>query len=116
MPYQRPKTAIGKRRDRARIEYLTTVDDGMGGQTPSRDWIALGSIWVLPVPLDERTQEHVDGARLTAKHAYHFDARYRTDITPRMRMVWRAKTLEIQTVVDDDARKQRMLIYATEIQ
>jgi SPP1 family predicted phage head-tail adaptor len=53
---------------------------------------------------------------LTARHAYHFDTAYRTDLLPTMTLEYRGKTLQIHTVVDDDARKKRLILYCSEVQ
>ncbi len=114
MPYQRLRTPIGKRRDRAIVQVRSSTDDGMGGQggAPS----TLVTIWVAPVPLDERSQEAIMAGQLTARAAYHFDTRYRTDLRPTQQLVWRGKTLQIHSVVDDDAQKRRLILYCSEIQ
>lgn len=116
MPYQKPPTLVGQRRDRATLLSTETVDDGMGGQTPSGDPVEIGRIWVRPVPLDERRlEERVMAGQLTAQHSYHFDTRYRTDISAKMQLVWRGKTLEIRTAVDDDGMRRRLVLYCTEV-
>lgn len=118
MPYQRPRTHAGKRRSRAIIQRLLTEDDGMGGQVPTttQGWTTFLEMWVVPVPLDERAIEHMAGAQITARHGYHFDARYRPEVESGMRMLWRGKTLQIHTVSDDTGRKQRMILYCAEMQ
>lgn len=117
MPFQQARTPVGRRRERAIVQVPATVDDGMGGQAATAvSPTHVATIWVRPVPLDERTREAVLGGQLTAQQAYHFDTRYRTDLRPTMRFLWRGKTLQIQSVVDDDARKRRLIIYCSEVE
>jgi hypothetical protein len=49
---------------------------------------------------------------------YHLDLRYRsgTRPDPTKRLVWRGKTLEVRTVVDDDTLQQRIIVQAAEVQ
>lgn len=116
MPYQRTRTPIGRRHERVQIQQRTSSDDGIGGQTAS--WATLATTWGAIVPLDERNQESLGGDQLTAVHNYHFDLRYRAGARPepKMRLVWRGKTLEIRTVVDDDVLQRRIIVQASEVQ
>lgn len=118
MPYQRPRTPCGSRRERAEVQHLPTIDDGIGGQVEADNngWRKFCEIWLMPVPLDERSREVVMGAQLTAQHGYHFDTRYRTDLTNAMRLIWRDKTLQIHSIADDEGRKRRLILYCGEVQ
>jgi SPP1 family predicted phage head-tail adaptor len=116
MAYQRRRTPIGRRRDRVQIQSRTTASDGIGGQTVT--WATVATTWAQIVPLDGRDQEAVEGGQLTVSHAYHFDLRYRhgTRPAPTMRLVWRSRTFEIRTVVDDDAMRERIVVQCAEVQ
>lgn len=116
MPYLRPRTRIAQRRERAILLSVEYEDNGGGGQHAAGPPQEVGRIWVQMLPLDERTHESIEGAQLTARHGYHFDTRYRTDVTPQQQLVWRGKTLEIQTVVDDEGLRRRLVIFALEVQ
>lgn len=116
MPYQRRRTPIGRRRERVQIQQRTSSSDGIGGQTAS--WSTLATTWGEIIPLDGRDEEHLSGDQVTVLQAYHFGLRYRTGArpSPTMRLIWRGKTLEIRTVVDDDALKKRIVVQCAEIQ
>src|SRR5512138_1546086 len=103
MPYQTSRTPIGQRRNKVTLQEAVMADDGMGGQSVTK-WRTVAEPWASVVPLDERTRESEGGAQLTAQHGYHVDIRYVSGITPQMRVVWGDKTLEVHTVVDDEAR------------
>ena len=116
MPYQSRHTAIGARHERVEIQQRTSTADAIGGQTVS--WATLATTWAHVTPLDGRDQEAIEGGQVTVTQNYHINIRYRAGArpSPPMRMIWRGKTLEIRTVVDDDVRKQRLIVQAAEVQ
>lgn len=116
MAYGSVRTPIGKRRDRAVVYARPTADDGMGGQTASTPAQKIGAIWVRPIPLDDRRPEGVMAGQLTATQTYHFDTRYRTDLSPKQYFMWRGRRLEISTVTNDDAMKRRLILFCTEVE
>lgn len=118
MPFQRPRTAIGRRTQRVTFYEYPTVSDGMGGQVKEKTlgWIAIGEAWAQITALDERTHESLEGRALTAQQSYHVDVRYRAGIYPQMRLTWGDKTLEIQSVADDLGSQRRLIILASEVQ
>src|SRR5262245_19671137 len=99
MPYQRPRTPIGRRREKISLQREVAADDGAGGQSVT--WQTYAQPWGEVTPLDARDQEALAAMQLTVKHGYHFAIPYRTDTTPKDRLVYRGKTMEIKTVVDD---------------
>lgn len=116
MPYGSVRTPIGKRRDRAVVYARPTTDDGMGGQSAATPAQRVASIWVRPIPLDDRRAEVVMAGQMTATQTYHFDTRYRTDLRPAQYFVWRGRRLEISTVTNDDAMKRRLILFCTEVE
>lgn len=116
MAYQSRRTPIGRRRERVQVQQRTLTTDGIGGQTAT--WRTVAKPWVSIVPLDGRDQERLASDQLTVTHNYHFDMRYRTGVKPepKMRVVWRDQTLEIRTVVDDDAMQRRLILQCSVVQ
>lgn len=116
MPYGQPRTAIGRRRERAIVYRAPTSDDGMGGQAPNVPAASkIAEIWVRPVPLDKHWYEAIAAGQLSAQVTYHFDTRYRTDIKPTMYLAWRGRRLEIHTIADDEALARRMILLCSEV-
>jgi SPP1 family predicted phage head-tail adaptor len=115
MPYQRTPTPIGSRRELVRLQRPSTSDDGMGGQGPGA-WTDVAQPWANVTPLDDRSREMLAANQITALHAYHVDIRYRTGVRPTMRLLWRDKTLQIQSLADDDQRRRRLILLCTEVQ
>lgn len=112
--YGAPRTPIGKRRDRVAVFSRQAVDDGVGGQANTPRKVA--SMWVRPVPTEEQRPDVVLAGQLTATQSYLFDVRYRSDLRTSMYFVWRQQRLEINTIVDDDALKRRLLLRCVEVQ
>ena len=115
MPYQRPRVPIGKRREKVTIQQAVSFDDGMGGQTITQ-WKTVAEPWAAVEALDERIKEAVDGRQLTAGLAYHVTLPYRSDLSADLRMIVRDTTMEIQSAVDDNGLRQRLVVYVTEVQ
>ncbi len=116
MPYQSRHTPIAHRRDRVQIQQRSSTADGIGGQTVS--WSTIATPWAAVTPLDGRDQEAVEGGQVTVTQNYHVDMRYRIGARPdpTKRLVWRGKTLEIRTVVDDNTLQRRIIVQAAEVQ
>ena len=115
MPYQQPRTPIGRRRHKIAIQQSVTAEDGMGGRQVLR-WQAIAEPWAAITPLDERTKEALAAQQITSRHAYHVDIRYRADITPQMRVQWGEKILEIHSITDDEAKGRRLILQCGEVQ
>jgi len=114
MPFANTRTRIGARRSRVAFQKKQTSDDGLGGQAVS--WPITGYAWAEMNALDERGREAIGGMQLQGRAAYHVDIRYRTGVEPEMRMLWRDKTLEIQSVQDDTGLSRRLILLVTETQ
>jgi len=86
-----------------------TADDGLGGQSVTR-WVTIAEPWAKVEALDERTKEAIYGQAVMARHAYHIAIPYRTDVTPNLRIIVRDSTMNIHSVVEDEAGTNRRLI------
>ncbi len=109
---------IGKMSEWVKIQFARTSDDGMGGSTvswPEEGW-KVTSASVLPLTLSERENLRSIGQQITAVQSYRVVMRYRTDLTPKDRLLWRGKTLQIHTVTDDVSAKRRTVLECTELQ
>ena len=110
-----PRVAIGSHREVARLQRASTSDDGMGGQG-APTWTDVAQVWVAVGTPSVGQRETLAAAQVTALQAYAVDMRYRTGVRPSMRLLWRDKTLEIQSVVDVDMRRQRLQLLCSEVQ
>lgn len=90
----------GALRDRLTVQQKSTVADGRGGRAVT--WAALATVWAAIAAVG--AGETIQAAALGATQSHVVSIRYRTDITPLMRVVWTpylagaTKTLEIHGV------------------
>ena len=59
--------------------------------------------------------EYVRGRQIEANVDVMVEIRYRSDITPDMRIVWGSRTLNITRAFDPDGRKTRTVMYCKEV-
>lgn len=115
---------IGELRERVIVLKRSTVADGQGGRTTT--WVdlitgsatALTKLWAAVQPL--RMSERLQAAAIGATLSYRVEMRYRTDITPAMRVQWTpykataAKTLEIHGVQAKDGGRAYLQLDCSE--
>jgi SPP1 family predicted phage head-tail adaptor len=106
-------TGIGQLRDRVEIQRAITTDDGAGGQAVTK-WQPIASIWAEVLPL--AGNEGLVAEQITALQTLRIRTRYRSDFTPKDRLVWRGKTLQIHALTDVDGRKKYLALLAGEVQ
>lgn len=114
MPYGQKRVPIGRRRERVTLQAAESSDDGMGGQSVT--WKTVGEPWAKVEALDERTKESLMAQSITARHGYHVVIPFRSDVTPRHRIVVRDVTMQIHSVVDDEGRRRRLVLQVGEVQ
>jgi SPP1 family predicted phage head-tail adaptor len=81
-----------------------------GDGTPQRDsfgqplltWNTIATAWAKVEPTSG--SETVEGEAVMAQTSYIVTVRYRPGITPKMRLVYAGKPLEIQSVIDVEER------------
>ena len=102
----------GQLRHRVAIQRLTLTKDAIGGdvQTPS----TVATVWGAVRPVSGR--EALEGQRLASTASHFITIRYRPDVTPQMRAVWRGRTFEISQVENTDTRDEQLVLWCTEVQ
>ncbi len=106
--------AIGTMDQRITIQRAVTADDGMGGQTTTWTDLVATDAKVTPLTLSER--ERLAALQVTAIQSYRVTCRYHPGWTPKDRVRWRTKTLQIHTVTDEMSGQRRTILEVTEIQ
>lgn len=120
MPFQQSKASIGSRRVLLELQRLLTSDDGMGGQAENANgWQTVRRPWGRVTALDERQRESLQAMQIQGSAAYHVDIPYVAGVEPKLpgswRLRWGTRTLEIHSAVDDEGRKRRLVVLATEV-
>lgn len=100
----------GNLRHRVRIEQPVDVRDTGGGF--SRTWELLD---VVPASIEsEDSGEPLDADALTSTQRHLVSMRYRTGITPSMRVVHDSRTFKILSVVNVDQRNRELVLSCVE--
>jgi len=85
----------GDLRHYAAFQDVAEVEDGMGGitETWSTSFSAYIAIWPFSV------NESAENMRISADVTHKIRMRYRTGVTPIMRIVWNSRTFEIKAII-----------------
>lgn len=97
--------AAGNLNTRVTIESRSTSTD-LHGQ-PVETWAPFASAWAwIRVPTGVAASERIQADREIAPVAVSVRIRYRTDITPAMRVVYGVATWQISSVIEDVAGRE----------
>jgi SPP1 family predicted phage head-tail adaptor len=83
-------------RERVRIEYLASGDDGYGGKTAV--WAELATVFAQVEPLYVGQSERSVADQRTAYAGYRVRVRMRNDVAASMRVIWKTHTLTIHSI------------------
>jgi len=92
---------IGKLDRRVTIESVTLAADGYGGQVET--WALLATVWAQVVPLTGR--ELFQAQQVNAEAEARFRIRWRSDVTPKMRIKHDGDTYEVLYVAEIGRRE-----------
>ena len=108
----------GTLRERVTIEAFISAQDAYG--EPIEAWGSLASNPTVWASVGSRAsgEPFISGAVQTMAEVSHtVRLRYRDDITPKMRLLWRGdRTLYVENVVDPDGRKADLILMCREEQ
>lgn len=97
-------------------EFTGEVQDSFGDTTASRlvdaNWTTRSTRWAEVTSLQGRElfQAGQEGAKVT----HRIRIRYHSTVTPRWRVVWGSKKLEIKSATDPSGDRRETIIYAEE--
>jgi len=103
-------TRAGTMRERITIQSETASADGQGGSTSG--WTTFSTVWARVQPL--RGREQREALQVQDEQVYQVTVRYLAGVTPKMRILWGARTLNIRSVVNADERKRFLEMVAEE--
>lgn len=93
-------------RERATLQAPVRTPDGAGGADVS--WSDVATVWASVMVLSGR--ERPAGERMEARRRLQVLIRYRSDVTPDMRLMWQGRVLDIRTLCDIDGKRHMLLI------
>jgi|688.fasta_scaffold52459_6 SPP1 family predicted phage head-tail adaptor len=105
---------IGRMNERIRIESQSVARDDYGAEVKS--WQTFVDVWATVRQMTGTENLRSLADRTVATLPYRINIRYRADITPKMRVVWRGKALEILSVFDPDGAKRETVLVATDVE
>ncbi|HMR01767.1 MAG TPA: phage head closure protein [Candidatus Competibacter phosphatis] len=105
----------GRLRERLTIQQETVTRDDSGEELKS--WSTLATVWGQVTPGASSERFLASAGQRVAEVTHTARIRYRTGITPKMRIVWEStRILEILSVVDPDGRNSRTVLLCSEEQ
>lgn len=94
-------TTAAHLRQRITIEQYTVTDrNEIGGEV--KDWAPVATVWASVEPI--RGREFFAAQQVNAEVTHKVTTRFHAGITPKMRVKYGARVLEIQSVIDPQER------------
>lgn len=87
-----------------------TTPDGMGGQT--RAWATVATVRAFIKPTTGNERWHA--MRTEANVTHRIFMRYRSDLTPAMRIVYNGRAFQVKAVLNIEERNKWLEVHATE--
>lgn len=108
----------GTLRERVTIQSFTAVQDDYG--EPIETWGNIATnptVWANVGSRASGERFISGGEQVQATVSHTVRIRYRSDVTVKMRLIWRAnRTLQIENVIDPDGRKADLILMCSEVQ
>ena len=86
----------GRLKHRVQIQVRSSTTDAMG--QAAEVWSVVATVWAEAMPL--RGREFFAAAQVQQEHAVKFTLRWRADLVPTSRLVWRGQAYDITGVTD----------------
>lgn len=104
--------AAGKLRERVTLQAETQTPDGAGGY--SLGWSDVATVWASVKPM--RGKESLESMQVRDVQPYEVMIRYNSavTVTPKHRLSWNGKLLNIRSVVNRDMRDKYLMLHCEE--
>lgn len=102
----------GKLRHRVTIQQPTTVDGSAGGSYET--WSNVATVWAQVTPSSGR--EFWEIRKSNSEIDGEVRMRYRGNINPTMRLLFKNRPLEIQHIINRDEKNELLKVYYKEAQ
>jgi SPP1 family predicted phage head-tail adaptor len=103
-------TSIGRLRHRVTLQQDTGTKNANHEIVPT--WTDVASIYCAVKGVSG--VEAIQGMQLDATTTHLVEMRYRSDVQPRMRLLWGSRVLNISSVVDLKDRQRRLFLQCVE--
>lgn len=104
----------GRLRKRIVIEQITGEEPNDLGQ-PVPVWGTLATRWASVDPVATSGREYLQAAALQSDVTHRVELRYLAAVTPKCRITWGSRTLEIMSVADVEERGRMTVLMCREV-
>lgn len=101
----------GELRHRVTIQQPVESRNSFGEVTVT--WQDVATVWAAIEPL--RGREFWEARQTVAEMDVRIRIRYRSGITPKMRVVWGSKVYDIESVIDVESRRKELHLMCREM-
>ena len=101
----------GSLRHRVALQTVTETRDAVGGVVES--WATTATVWAAVEPL--RGREFYQARAEQAGVDTRIRIRYRSGITPKMRISWGSHVYDIEAVIEPDSRRRELHLMCSEV-
>lgn len=101
----------GQLRHKITIQQAAKTSDGFGGWTQT--WTNFATVWAAIEPL--RGREFFAAAQVQAEQITRIRIRYLAGITPKMRILFDARTFSINTIINVNERNRELHLMCEEM-
>lgn len=103
---------IGPLRHRVNIQQPIATQNDFGEEIIT--WSTLASVWANVLPASGRESYVSAGEQQLAVITHRVQLRYRTDLGPKMRVVWEDRYLDIESVQDPTGKRGFLMVMCRE--
>lgn len=104
---------IGKMRQRVTLQQPTLTQNSYG--EPVAAWSDVQELWASILPASGMERYVSGGEQLQASVTHRVRMRYRSDVSPIMRLTWGTRTLEIDSIQDPSGKTAEMVLLCKEV-
>ena len=101
----------GQLRHRVTLQTVTETRDAVGGIVES--WATTVTLWAAVEPL--RGREFFQARAEQAGVDTRIRIRYRSGLTPKMRVTWGSHAYDIEAVIEPDSRRRELHLMCSEV-
>jgi SPP1 family predicted phage head-tail adaptor len=102
-----------------RIRHRVTIQQQSVSQNAYNEevvtWVTLASVWAELAPARGQERLIALADQVQSSMIQNVRIRYRSDVTPKMRISYGSRILDIETVEDPDGRRRRLLLMCREV-
>jgi SPP1 family predicted phage head-tail adaptor len=114
-----PVVAAGTFRDKVDIQVPNLVPDNRGGGV--YNWSTIATVWARVETIDRSSyigyvnKERFEEGQLMGRRHFMITIRYGPPVTTVMRLIYRGKDLEIESVINKDELNWELMLFCREL-